>query len=86
VSRALGFGREDVLVVDSCLQIPGDGPGTITGLLLAGDEETNDNLFRALSTRRALPGIEMEAAILATVGEAAAALPDVLETFTQRAA
>jgi len=86
VTRALGFGREDVLVVDFCLQIHDDGPGTITGLLLAGDEQTNDSVYQPLSTRRAQPGIEMETAIQAAVDEAAAALPDVLEAFRQRAA
>jgi hypothetical protein len=72
------------LVVDFCLQIPESGPGTVTGLLLSGDEQTNDNLFQRLTVRRANPDVEMETAIAAAISEAATCLPNVLMHFAER--
>lgn len=86
VTRSSSYADEDVLVVAFCLQVPEDGPGTITGMLLAGDEHTHDNLFRLTGPRRAEPGVEMEAAIEQTVAEAAEQLPDALTAFTARSA
>jgi len=84
IRRASGSRDQDVLVVDFCLQIPESGPGTVTGLLLSGDEETNDNLFQRLTVRRANPDVEMETAIAAAISEAATYLPDVLRHVADR--
>jgi len=86
VTRSRGYADQDVLVVAFCLQVPEDGSGTITGVLLAGDEHTHDNLFRLTRPRRAEPGVEMEAAIEQTVAEAAEHLPEALTAFTARSA
>jgi serine/threonine protein kinase len=85
ITRAVGLG-EDVLVVAFCLQVADDGQGAITGLLLAGDEETTDSTFRHLPTLRATLGVDLEAAIEATVLQAGRELGPVLEAFAQRAA
>jgi hypothetical protein len=87
VTRTGGLGRDDVLIVAFCLHVTDEGPaeGVVTGLLLAGDEETNDSDFRSLPTRRAPAGVELEAAVEQTVADAAAQLGPVLESFTERA-
>jgi hypothetical protein len=87
VTRTGGVGRDDILIVAFCLQVSEEGPaeGVVTGLLLAGDEETNDSEFRLLPTRRAQAGVDFEAAAEQTVADAAAQLGPVLESFIERA-
>jgi hypothetical protein len=87
ISRPAGVGSEDVLVVAFCLQVAEDesAQGAVTGLLLAGDERTNDSEFRSLATRRAPLGIELEAAVEQTVAEAAGQLEPVMQAFIRRA-
>lgn len=88
VTRAHGFGHDDVLVVAFCLQVADEEPaeGVITGLLLAGDEHTSASDFRSLPTRRAPAGVELEAAVEQTIADAATQLGPVLESFTARGA
>lgn len=87
VTRSDGLASDDVLVVAFCLQVAEQSPaeGVVTGLLLAGDENSNDSIFRSLPTRRAPLGVELEAAVEQTVGDAAQQLGPVLEGFIARA-
>lgn len=86
LTRFEAFGRDDVLVVAFCLHVAEEGlaEGAITGLLLAGDEDTKDSEFRHLPTRRAAVGVELEAAVEQTVADAADQLGSVLESFIAR--
>lgn len=87
VTRSDGLGSADVLVVAFCLQVAEESPdeGVVTGLLLAGDKDTNDSIFRLLPTQRASLGVELEAAVEQTVADAAQQLGPVLEGFIERA-
>lgn len=86
IVRTESYGQEDVLVVAFSLQVSEEEPaeGVVTGLLLAGDETTNDSDFRLLATRRAPLGMELEAAIGQTILDAAGYLPTVVGTFATR--
>jgi hypothetical protein len=87
VTRSHGFSSDDVLIVAFCLQVAEESPaeGVVTGLLLAGDEDTTDSIFRSLPTRRAPLGVELEAAVEQTVADATQQLGPVLEGFIARA-
>lgn len=87
VTRSDGLVSNDVLVVAFCLQVAEQSPaeGVVTGLLLAGDENSNDSIFRSLPTRRAPIGVELEAAVEQTVSDAAQQLGPVLQGFIARA-
>jgi hypothetical protein len=83
VTRSDGVGRDDVLVVAFCLQVAEQGPpeAAVTGLLLAGDEDSSAGDFRMLPTERAMLGMELEAAIERTVQAASDQLASVLQSF-----
>lgn len=83
VKREAGY-REEVLVAAFVVQVAGDGQAVVSGMLLEGDEETQNNTFRRLQDRTARLGGELEAAIDEVVAEAAQALPDVLAAFAAR--
>ena len=85
ITRTESLGRGDVFVVAFCLQVTREGQGAVTGMLLAGDEDTNDSFFRLVPTRRAELGVKLEAAIEQTVADAAEELQAALEAFAARA-
>lgn len=85
IERSRHARRDDVLLVAFCLQVADDGQGRVRGLLLAGDEKTQDSMFCHLQPRRARLGIDLEAAIEGIVSEAASKLGPVLEEFARRA-
>jgi hypothetical protein len=67
------------------MQMTDGADGVITGVLLSGDEESTNSMFRHLATRQTSGPVELEVAIDQIVAEGEAKLAEVLEDFTSRA-
>lgn len=88
VTRPNASGRDDVLVLAFCLEVSEQEPatGAVAGLLLAGDENSNDSTSVLLEPRRAPLGVDLEIAIEQAVVEAGTKLSGVVSYFADRAA
>jgi hypothetical protein len=87
LTREGDLGEVDVLIVAFCLQVTQDDlvEGAVTGLLMAGDENSTDSELRVLPTLYARAGIELESAVEQAVAASAAQLGAILEYFATRA-